>query len=164
MPVQEKYGLYHASRTPGVCSDASVSNIASNIVEGGAVKPAQAVVRGTSANQVKLPSGVNDILVGVAMHSLSAPANVAQDSVEFAAGKSAPVCDKGKVFVVVKEAVTKGSTVHIATASAGSIVPGDFVAPNNSGNTPKKAAGWRYEESGSAGDIVEVSIGYYQTA
>lgn len=164
MPVQEEYGIYHASRTPGVCSDASVSNIASNIVEGSAVEPAQAVVRGTSSNQVKLPSGVNDVLVGVVVHSLSAPANAAQDNVEFAAGKPAPVCDKGKVFVVVKETVAEGDTVHIATASAGGIEPGDFVAPANVGNTPKKAAGWRYEESGNAGDIVEISLGFYQTA
>jgi len=164
MPIQEEYGVYHASRVPGVCADASVSNIASNLIEGASVVPAKAVVRGSASGQVSLPAAVGDTLVGVAVHSLSAPATSAQDNVEYAAGEPAPICDKGRVFVTVREDVVHGETVYIATVAAGDIAPGDFVASDNAANAPKKAAGWRYEESGNAGDIVEISIGYYQTA
>lgn len=153
----------------GMLADNGLHDVASAAYEAKAAGSAPfgvGMVVGSSDAQCALPSGANDVFLGVAAHRFIAPGTVGSNAFTGEQGiedtQTVDALRKGRIWVVVEDAVDPGDSVFVRhTANgAGKLQLGAFRGADNDGGKAIDVSAfcaWRSTTTGAGLAVLEVN-------
>lgn len=160
---QTTYSYTMTTAFAGMLAD---SNIALNDIFGAVQAEASAEIpfgvmccKGTGDNDAKLPAASNAKLIGVLIHSHTYEPRLDLGTVGVKPGAMLNIMNKGRVWVLVEENVTREDRAYIRyAAGAGGTQLGAFRKSSVSGETIDATKTCKFVTSASAGQLAVVEV------